>query len=440
MEKKREREERKMKRRWTAALLALLLLALCGCASQKQEAAEVPPEGPEQTAVPVTTEAEPVPTATEAPAPAASEVPAPAATVTQTADIEEASPAETAAPEEEENIRLTTHWQMAYQELLEDPALLDQVIGQNGDYRKGYFGGWDNSGYLLPFSSYAVADLDGDGVPELLLDSAEMGLVDLIGWNGDYVYIGYDNYLGFLPELGASLVHGHWHGAGGSYTYEYSVSRLPQHELIAYFDHSEPGYDQVVWSFLEEGDSWYSGSAEGDSARYDALVRQYVYPALRVEDLAFYPLDSLRGLAQPQDLSALPTLEQVVRRFPGTCKRFLEEKGWQNLGLNLAEEGLEAALWDLDRDGVQELLLRNRELCVLFRYDGIGDRMEYLGQVQGDIVGVQGHELAVRAEDGWMLYSKRHADFKGGFFTSFSEEYASLIGWVSPNMLASGLL
>ena len=430
-----------MKRRWTAALLALLLLALCGCASRGQEIAEIPAAEPEQSAAPETGGEPSVPAATEAPAPAASEKPklSAAAEPVQT-ETEESSPTDSPEPAEEEEIKLTTHWQMAYQKLLEDPALLDSVIGQNGDYRKGYFGGWDNSGYLLPFSSYAVADLDGDGVPELLLDSEQMGLTDLIGWNGDYIYIDYDDYLGLLPELGASLVHGHWHGAGGSYTYEYSVFGLPEHKLLAYFDHSEPGYGALTWSFVEEDGSWYNGAAEGDSARYDALVRQYVYPALRVEDLDFYPLDSLRGLAQPQELSELPTLEQVARRFPGTCKRFLEEKGWQNLGLNLAEEGLEAALWDLDRDGVQELLLRNRELCVLFRYDGIGDRMEYLGQVQGDIVGVQGHELAVRAEDGWMLYSKRHADFKGAFFTSFSEEYASLIGWVSPNMLASGLL
>ena len=429
-----------MKRRWTAALLALLLLALCGCASRGQESAEVSAALPEQSAAPETGTAD-VPAATEAPAPAASEAPklSAAAEPTKT-ETAEPSPTETPEPAEDEEIKLTTHWQMAYEALLKDPALLDQVIGQNGDYRKGYFGGWDNTGYQLPFTSYAAADLDGDGVPELLLDSAEMGLVDLIGWNGDYVYIGYDNYLGFLPEYGAALVHGHWHGAGGSYFYEYSVSRLPQHELLAYFDHSEPGYGEIVWSFLEEGGSWYNGSAEGDSARYDALVRQYVNPALRLEDLHFYPLDSLQGLAEPQELSGLPTLEEVARRFPGTCKRFLEEKGWQALGLNLAAEGLEAALWDLDRDGVQELLLRDSAVCFLFRYDGAGDRMEYLGEARGEIVGVMGSELAARAVGGWTLYTKSRGTLHSGFFTNFSEEYTSLIGWVTPQALAAGLL
>ena len=194
------------------------------------------------------------------------------------------------------------------------------------------------------------------------------------------------------------------------------------------------------WSFLEEGGSWYSGAQEGDSARYDALVRQYVNPALRVEDLDFYPLHSLRGLAEPQEISELSSLEQVARNFPGTCKRFLEEKGWESLGLNLAAEGLEAALWDLDRDGVQELLLRNQGLCVLFRYDGAGDRMEYLGQVSGEIVGIMGTELAARAEGGWNLYTKYRGTLRGSFFTNFSEEYTSLIGWVTPQALASGLL
>ena len=429
-----------MKRRWTAALLALLLLVLCGCAAGEQKTSETEPETAEQSAAPETKEEALAPAATLAPAPAATARPVMTETAPAPAATEEALPALSQEQGEDENVELTEAWQLAYQKLLEDPALLDQVIGENGDYRKGYFGGWDNPSYQLPFSSYAAADLDGDGTPELLLDSAEMGLIDLISWNGDYVYIGYDNYLGFLPELGAALVHGHWHGAGGSYFYEYSVSRLPQHELMAYFDHSEPGYGDVVWSFLEEGGSWYSGAQEGDSARYDALVRQYVNPALRVEDLDFYPLGSLRGLAEPQTLSELASLEQVARSFPGTCKRFLEEKGWESLGLNLAAEGLEAALWDLDRDGVQELLLRNQGLCVLFRYDGAGDRMEYLGQVSGEIVGIMGTELAARAEGGWNLYTKYRGTLRGSFFTNFSEEYTSLIGWVTPQALASGLL
>ncbi len=159
-----------------------------------------------------------------------------------------------------------------------------------------------------------------------------------------------------------------------------------------------------------------------------------------MEDLDFYPLNSLRGLAEPQEFSDLSSLEQVARSFPGTCKRFLEEKGWESLGLNLAAEGLEAALWDLDRDGVQELLLRNPGLCLLFRYDGAGDRMEYLGQVSGDIVGVMGTELAARAEGGWNLYTKCRGTLRGSFFTNCSEEDTSLIGWVSPQALASGLL
>ncbi len=432
-----------MRRRWIVLLLLLLLFpALCGCAEKNGAPPALPTEPADTPAHPAGEMAAPLPTAAETALPAAAETPIPEAPVVFAAAETPLPPTESPAPPagtEEEEIALTEDWQLAYLELLRDPALLDTVIGENGDYRKGYFGGWDNPDYLLPFSSYAVADLDGDGTPELLLDSEEMLLTDLIGWNGDYIYIDYDDYLGLLPELGASLVHGHWHGAGGSYTYEYSVFGLPGHTLLAYFDHSEPGYGAVTWSFLEEDGSWYSGAADGDSRRYEAMVRQYVNPALRLEDLKYYPLDSRKGLAAPQALDELPTLEQVVRRFPGTCKRFLEEKGWQNLGLNLAEEGLEAALWDLDQDGIQELLLRDGERCLLFRYDGGEDRMLCLGEVRGEVVGVLGRELVARTEGGWMVYHKRHAELKGEFFTRFSEEYASLIGWLSPEELAAGL-
>ena len=128
------------------------------------------------------------------------------------------------------------------------------------------------------------------------------------------IYIDYDDYLGLLPELGASLVHGHWHGAGGSYTYEYSVFGLPEHKLLAYFDHSEPGYGALTWSFVEEDGSWYNGAAEGDSARYDALVRQYVYPALRVEDLA-----SRCGLSYPWFAKKFREIYGV------SCKDYIEQ-------------------------------------------------------------------------------------------------------------------
>ena len=431
-----------MRRRLIAALLSAMLLALCGCGSQTAESSS-----PAETE-PMATEA-PAPVETETPAPEETEEPAPAETETpafETAETPAPEETEIPAPEEtetpaveEEEIRLTNRWQLAYQALLEDPELLDRVIGEGGDYRKGYFGGWGNEDYQLSFSSYAAADLDGDGIPELLLDSKEMGLTDLIGWNGDYVYIGYDDYLGLLPELNAVLVHGHWHGAGGSYFYEYAVSRMPEHELIAYFDHSDPSYGEVTWSFLEEGSEWYSGSQEGDSRRYDAMMAQYVTPAIRLEDLEFCPLQSLRGLAEPQDLSLLPSQEEVRERFPGSCRRFLRERAWQSLGLDLAEEGLEAALWDLDRDGIQELLLRDTEHCVLFRYDGGGDRMTVLGQVESDVVGIQGQSLVTRTEDGWMLYSKRHAELKDSFSPQFSEDYSRLLDWADPEELAGGI-
>lgn len=343
------------------------------------------------------------------------------------------APAETPTPEPQP-------WQLAYRELLEDPALLDSLIGEAGDYRKGYFGGWETPYALLPFSDYAAADLTGDGTPELLLYSREMGLTDLISYQDGCVYLEYNDYLGFLPREGGAVIQGHWHGAGGSWFYEYAVEMFSRPGTTAvYFDHGDPAYPPMSYSFLEPDGSWSSGSDQADAERYDALYANYVLPCVRLEDIPFYVLDDLSGLERPCDLETLSGIEQIRADYRAVFRSFLENRGWQALGLNLAAEGLQAMLWDLDEDGVEELILNAGPSALAFRYDGGTRQTELLGEVPGEICGHVRRELVTRSDGVLCEYGKNDRWLRGYEASWLQESELEPLRWTTPEELAAQL-
>ncbi len=351
-------------------------------------------------------------------------------------EADTAKPAESPAAAEEE-----APWQRAYRALLEDPALLDTVI-EAGEYRKGYFGGWESPWELLPFSDYAAADLNGDGVPELLLHSGEMGLIDLIGWNGDYVYLGFDDYMGFLPEEKAALVHGHWHGAGGSYDQEYSVYSLEEPwKLLVYFDRLGDA-ESPVWSFQDEAGGWSSGSEKEDRERYERLYAQYVPACIPVAEIPFYPLDDGEGLRAPCDLAGLPDWRALQDASTACIQSFLRESGWESAGAQIGQEPA-AMLWDLDRDGLSELLLtvERWEETAVFRYDARQGRMALLGSVKGELFLYWGDTLVGRdrESDAWFSLRLNGGELRAEEASWVTEESLSPLLWWKPELLAASL-
>lgn len=244
-------------------------------------------------------------------------------------------------------------WTADYLRLLTDASARDALIGDEAVYRNGYFS-YDPS--ALDYQSWRLADLNGDGIPELLMTTA-VGLTDLFTWqNGGARYLGYGDYFGFIPETGGQVVvHGHWHGAGGSQRNEWSVSNpfLPYDEgFIASFDH------MGNWSLWEGNFSINEDSAEAQAA-YEDAVRRYVDPCVRLADLPAYTMEEFDGLTDPADLSAFPSVGELKASFPLDCSTFLLSYGWWAKADFCRNSEYPVLLLDLDGDGIPELLIQN---------------------------------------------------------------------------------
>ena len=258
--------------------------------------------------------------------------------------------AESASPNGPE----TAAWYADYLSLLTDASVRKALIGNAADYRTGYFS-YDPS--ALDYQCWRLADLNGDGVPELLMTTS-VGLTDLFTWqNGTADYLGYGSFFGFLPASGGqTVVHGHWHGAGGSQRNEWSVSNpfLPE-------DNRSPIYfDRMgTWS-VREGSFSISEDSDAAKAAYDDAFRRYVDACVRLADIPAHAMDEFDGLAEPADLSKIPTFGEMKASFPGDCSLFLLGfEWWPKADFCRDARDYPVLLIDLDGDGLSELLIQN---------------------------------------------------------------------------------
>ena len=88
-------------------------------------------------------------------------------------------------------------WLEIYRRLITYASAREKAIGDAASYRSFYIS-YDPS--LLEPSAYALADLNGDEVPELLIYAEGTGLTDVFAYDGYLRYLGYDNIFGFMPE------------------------------------------------------------------------------------------------------------------------------------------------------------------------------------------------------------------------------------------------
>lgn len=191
-----------------------------------------------------------------------------------------------------------TFWYDQYAAILKDWTLIEDY----GDfsYLPMYFG----EDYA--FDSYWLCDVDQNGVPELFLHSSTMSVITAVFTctEEQLVFLTYDDFYGINQEKGELLIHGHWHGAGGSYVNEWSAYKVLQDKAeysmyIDFFDVSEEGEDEEnrYTVYDPETDEYIDSS---DGTEYEALYAAHVQPCVPVESYTLYGSSDSSGLDRIQ--------------------------------------------------------------------------------------------------------------------------------------------
>ena len=286
-----------MKRRiLTVALMMAVLLCLSGCSQQREPStAELQPElgigGPAENGEPAQ---EPTPS-------------------------ERVEPAEETAPEEAQEARETDEvpeaeataeqalWAADYAAIVEDWTKVEDYAQGALDYEKSYFGYEPN---LYGFDHYFLTDVDTNGTPELMLVSQTMGLTAVLTYSNDHpVFLCTWAPYGINTETAELIIHGHWHGAGGSYENEWSGIRIRGETVdwtsfyIDYFDWSEEWGGR--YAFLdEETGEWLDYAITEPNQEYEARYQdafdRHVANCRLIESFQLYELGELSGLGQIQ--------------------------------------------------------------------------------------------------------------------------------------------
>lgn len=115
----------------------------------------------------------------------------------------------------------SSNWEKAYKKIIHNYKLLDKYGDMS--YVKSYFG------KDYKFDKYFLCDINNNKVPELFLYSSTMGLTVVLTYsNNKVVYLFYDDICKINRKASEIIVNGHWHGAGGSGEYEWSIYKIKE--------------------------------------------------------------------------------------------------------------------------------------------------------------------------------------------------------------------
>ncbi|MCM1182955.1 MAG: hypothetical protein NC337_06250 [Roseburia sp.] len=203
---------------------------------------------------------------------------------------------EASQPQEEPSAEADAFWYEQYAAVLNDWTLIEDY----GDF--GYLPMYFGEDYA--FDSYWLCDVDGNGIPELFLHSSSMAVITAVFTctEEQLVFLVYDDFYGINQETGELVVHGHWHGAGGSYDNEWSAYQIAQDKAessmyIDFIDFSEDG-GGIRYTVYNSETGAYTESADG--AEYEALYEAHVQPCVPVQNYTLYNSADLSGLDRIQ--------------------------------------------------------------------------------------------------------------------------------------------
>lgn len=177
-----------------------------------------------------------------------------------------------------------------YRKAIHDKSIIEQ--SNYFSYLKRYF--QDAFG----FQKYYLHDLNADGIPELFVYSDSMGLTAVYTIDQDLKYLGYVDIYGINPRTKRIVVHGHWHGAGGSGENEWSTHQMINGELefTSYYDYMPSGNSMRYTSYDPKTENYNNVTAD----EYNTGVKELLNGCYRQSYYKMYNLGDDDGLTDVQ--------------------------------------------------------------------------------------------------------------------------------------------
>lgn len=203
------------------------------------------------------------------------------------------------------------NWRSAYQGILTDWRQVERY--QDTSYLKQYFG----EGYR--FDRYYLYDLDKNGTPELFLNSRGMGLTVVLTYKNGLKSLGYEALDRIHKGKKELIVHGHWHGAGGSGTDEWSVYRVSGNKMsLTYYIDRMAGYYYVY--------DYRNNTSSDSRSAYNKIYKEHVKTASKISGFKKYKLSDHTGLAVYGKKPAKTTVRGLTARKKGFRVKWKKRK------------------------------------------------------------------------------------------------------------------
>lgn len=195
-------------------------------------------------------------------------------------------------------------WKKAYADILSNWKRVDKYYDTS--YLRMYFGRY------YKFDQYFLYDLNRDQAPELFLHSTSMGLTMVFTYRNRLTALGYFDIYGLNPAKQEILVQGHWHGAGGSGTREWSIYRMSGSRIqnTYYIDYLGGRYS--VYNYI-------SGSNSNSGRLYRSIYNSHIKNCKKFSSFKKYRLSD-RSRLNYYSAPAKPTLSSVSRAGSGKLK------------------------------------------------------------------------------------------------------------------------
>lgn len=178
-------------------------------------------------------------------------------------------------------------WKNEYKKIIKDWKRAEKYVDMS--YLSMYFG------KDYKFDKYFLYDVDKNKVPELFLYSTSMsGMITIITYDkakNKAVGITYNNFYKIDKSKKTIVLKGHWHGAGGSQSYEYAIYKLngSKIQMLYYIDK----YPKIGMYKVYNKEWKLIGSTK---SKYNSIYNAYVKGGKKISSITKYKLTNKKPI------------------------------------------------------------------------------------------------------------------------------------------------